>query len=197
MPSEVRDRVAAADRYWCFVGNSIVVILIVALMFRNGVSAASVGLRLEGWRGGIAVGISTGVLLVLIQGLLVKSFPNAGAGEATDYLRRGGRLLWVLIFLAGAFAEELWIAFCLVVLRLIGHSMLVSIATTAVVFGAAHPTYKTGAIAVAIKGAVSALLFFWCGSLIPMFLFHFIGNLGSLYWLRRAGSTPALRRGGE
>lgn len=191
MPPEVRDKAESADRYWYFLTDALIVMSVIALMSWNRVSAASVGLRLEGWRGGIALGILAGILLVLIQGLLVKSFPKAGAGEATDYLRRGGSSVWVLIFLAGAFAEELWIAFCLVVLRLAGHSMLMSIAATAVVFGAVHLTYRTGAVAVAVKGAVSALLFFWCGSLIPMFLFHFIGNLGSLYWLRRAGGAPA------
>ena len=61
-------------------------------------------------------------------------------------------------------------------------------AITVIVFAAVHYGYRLGGvIAIAMKGVVSALLFLWGGSLIPMFLFHFIGHLGSLYWARRAG----------
>jgi membrane protease YdiL (CAAX protease family) len=87
-------------------------------------------------------------------------------------------------FFSGAFAEELWIAFCVATFIATGHSNTLSVLTTSVVFGATHFEYRFGALAVVMYGAVSALLFLWLGSLIPMFLFHFIGNLGSLYWAR-------------
>jgi membrane protease YdiL (CAAX protease family) len=185
MPVDVRDRAESTDRYWYFLVDALTIAFVITLMSRNSVPAAWVGLRLERWRSNVVIGIAAGIVTVLIQGLLVRFFPNAGSGEAIDYLRRGGILLWVLIFSVGAFAEELWLALCLVMLRAVGHSAVISIAATAVVFGAVHFTYRFGAVAVAIKGAVSGLVFLWSGSLIPMFLFHFIGNLGSVYFARR------------
>ncbi|MGB6510055.1 MAG: CPBP family intramembrane glutamic endopeptidase, partial [Xanthobacteraceae bacterium] len=100
--------------------------------------------------------------------------------------RRRPVSLSVGIFLAGAFSEELWIAFCLVVLKSTGHSTLSCVGLTAIVFGIVHYQYHfSGAFAVALKGAASALLFLWSGSLVATFSWHFVGNLGSLYIARR------------
>ena len=119
------------------------------------------------------------------------------SGPFAYHVRRGSVALWVLIFLAGAFSEELWIAFCLAVLITALHSTFLSVAITVIVFAAVHYGYRLGGvIAIAMKGVVSALLFLWGGSLIPMFLFHFIGNLGSLYWARRAAGPPVSVSGG-
>jgi membrane protease YdiL (CAAX protease family) len=185
MPVEVRDKAESADRYWYFIVDAITIAFVIALMLRNGIPAARVGLRLEQWKSDLVIGVAAGVVIVLFQSLLGRFFPNAVSGSAADHYRRRSVRLWVFVFLSGAFAEEFWIAFCLVMLGAAGHSAVMSVVATAVVFGVVHFTYRFGAVAVAIKGAASALLFLWCGSLIPMFLFHFIGNLGSLYWLRR------------
>ena len=56
---------------------------------------------------------------------------------------------------------------------------------TVIVFAAMHYAYGFGGtVAVATKGSVSALLFLHYGSLVVTFLFHFVGNMGSLYWNR-------------
>lgn len=193
MPIAVRDRAESADRYWYFLVDAITVAFVIALMSRNSVPPASVGLRMEQWRSGLAIGMAAGIVVVLIQYLLVKFFPNATSGNATDYLRRRSIALWMSVFSLGAFAEEFWIALCLVAMRMNGHSLGMAIAVTASVFGAVHLSYRFGALAVAMKGAASGLIFIWCGSLIPMFLFHFMGNLGSLYWARHPANGPPSR----
>jgi membrane protease YdiL (CAAX protease family) len=186
MPVEVRDKAESTDRYWYFIVDAITIAFVIALMLRNGIPAARVGVRLAQWKNNVVVGVAAGIVSVLFQSLLTRFFPNAVSGSTVDHYRRRSVTLWVFVFVSGAFAEEFWIAFCLVTLRAAGHSAVISVVATAVVFGAVHFTYRFGAIAVAIKGAASALLFLLCGSLIPMFLVHFIGNLGSLYWLRAA-----------
>lgn len=191
MPVEVRDRAESMDRYWYFLVDAITIALVIALMSRSGVPAPEVGLQLEGWKSNVVIGIAAGIVTVLIESLVARFPSDAISRNATDYLRRGRVSFWVFVFFSGAFAEELWIAFCLVAMRTTGHTVITSIAATALVFGAVHFTYRFGALAVAIKGAASALLFLWCGSLIPMFVFHFTGNLGTLYWLRRAGGQPS------
>jgi membrane protease YdiL (CAAX protease family) len=187
MPAEVRDRAESVDRYLYFVMYALTAGFVAFLMLRNGVPAPSVGLQLEHWRSNVAIGTSAGALLVLLQSLIVRFLPEGAQPKTTDRFQRRSVGLWVFVFFVGTFAEEFWIAFCLVAMRTAGYSAVMSIAATAVVFGAVHLAYGFGgALAVALKGAISALLFLWCGSLIPMFLFHFIGNLGNLYWLRRS-----------
>jgi hypothetical protein len=185
MPVEVRVKAESTDRYWYFIVDAITIAFVIALMLWNGIPAVRVGLRLEQWKNNVVIGVAAGILSALLQSLLAKSFPNAVSGSAVDHYRRQSVRLWVFVFFSGAFAEEFWIALCLVMLRAAGRSAVMSVVATAVVFGAVHFTYRFGVVATAIKGAASALLFLWCGSLIPMFLFHFIGNLGGLYWLRR------------
>jgi uncharacterized SAM-binding protein YcdF (DUF218 family) len=57
---------------------------------------------------------------------------------------------------------------------------------TAGVFGLLHFGYRLGGILMmASYAAMSGLLFVLRCSLLPLFLFHFIGNVGVLYWTRR------------
>lgn len=185
MPNEVRDKAESIRLCLDFLVDALILGFVATLMLRNSVPAARVGLHLENWKSNAALGVTAGILLIVLLRLMFKC-TSIGASEIFVYrVRRGSLLLWVLIFVAGAFSEELWIAFCLVALMANGLAMPLSVAITAVVFGAVHYGYRLGVIAVALKGTISALLFLWSGSLIPSFLYHFIGNLSSLYWARR------------
>jgi membrane protease YdiL (CAAX protease family) len=161
MPPDVRDKAESADRYWYFLVDALTIAF-------------------------VPIGMAAGAIRALLLNLLAKLFPSVGPDTATGRLRTKSVPLWIIIFFTGAFSEELWIAFCLVVLRMASHSTTTCVAFTAIVFGAVHFEYRFGAIVTAMYGVLSALLFLWLGSLIPMFLFHFIGNLGSLYSARRA-----------
>jgi membrane protease YdiL (CAAX protease family) len=187
MPVEVRDKAESVDRYFYFVMYALTSGFIVGLMLGSGVHVAQVGLRLEHWGSNVAIGIAVGTLLVLLQGLMDRFLPKGAQPKTTDRFQRRSVGLWVLVSFVAAFAEEFWIAFCLVSMRATGHSEAMSVAVMAVVFGAVHLAYRFyGALSVAVRGVISALLFMWLGSLIPMVLFHFIGDLGNLYWLRRS-----------
>lgn len=187
MPRITQEKAERADRYWYFIVDAITIAFVVGLMLWNGVQPSRAGLHLENWKEGVSLGIVAGTLRLLLIGTLVKAFPRAAPDRTGPHrLWIGSFSLWTTIFLSGAFSEELWIAFCLVALMASGHSMVASVLLTAGVFGAVHFEYRFGAVATAIYGCVSALLFLWLRSLIPMFLFHFIGNMGSLYWARRA-----------
>lgn len=188
MPVAVRDKAESVDRYFIFIMYALTVGFVVALMSRSGVRTAAVGLRTERWGSNVAIGVAAGALLTLIQVLLVRLYPNLEPLPTTDRYQRRSVELWVIVGLVAAVVEEFWIAFCLASMTATGHSVFVSITATAAVFGAVHFKYRLGgALSVAARGVVSALLFLWLGSLIPMALFHFIGGLGNLYWLRRSG----------
>jgi membrane protease YdiL (CAAX protease family) len=186
MPGEIRDKAEDIRRYANFLGDILVLSFIATLMLRNSVPMARVGLHLENWKSNAALGITAATLLVTVQSLVAKFFRSSPSKQFAYSVRRGSILTWVLIFIAGSFSEELWIAFCLIALMATKHSAPVSIAMTMIAFAAIHYGYGLGgALAVAIKGTLSALLFLWTGSLVPSFLYHFIGNLGSLYRARR------------
>ncbi|HKV04946.1 MAG TPA: CPBP family intramembrane glutamic endopeptidase [Candidatus Acidoferrales bacterium] len=185
LPDDVRERAATVGRYANFLGDGLILGLVAVLMMKHSVAAARVGLHLAKWKTNIAVGTAAGVLLIGLQRLAIKSVPRGRPSPFAYRVRRGSVSLWVIVFAAGAFSEELWMAFCLVSLATTGHPVIVSIAITETVFAAVHYGYRLGGmVAVGLKGTLSAILFIWCGSLIPMVLVHFIGNLGSLFWAR-------------
>lgn len=182
-PVEVREKAAAYRRYAYFLGDAMILGLVALLMLRNSVPATRIGLHLANWKSNAAVGVAAGILRVLVQRLLVVVAPAIDPEDSFTWdVRRGAPSLWVLIFIAGAFSEELWVASCLVVLKATGHSSALSVAMTVVVFAAIHYSYGFwGAVGVALGESISALLFLHYGSLFVTFLYHFIGNLGSLY----------------
>jgi hypothetical protein len=185
MPQELRDRADAITRYLNFIVDALTVAFIAILARRISLEPASFGLHLTDWKRHVLAGLAAGILLIAAQGLIVRRVPIDPRHAFTYGVRKGSTLLWVLIFISSAFSEELWIAFCLVVLRTATHSAAVSVAMTVVVFAAMHYSYRFwGAVAVAVKGTISAILFLHFGSLIVTFFYHFVANLGSLYWNR-------------
>jgi hypothetical protein len=165
MPKEVRDRAETIRRYASFLMDTLILGLVAALMRRNLVPAARVGMHLDKWATNAVIGIASGMLLIVSQGLLTRFFPlGTSKNPFTDRVRQGSVLLWVVIFFVGVFSEELWIAFCLLTLRATGHSTVLSIAMTMIVFAAVHYGYRLGgAFAVALKGPFQPSFFFGPG----------------------------------
>ena len=184
MPDEIHEKAALVRRYANFLGDAVLVGLIAVLALRNSIGSAQLGLKLEHWEDNGAAGIAAGLLLVVVQGLIAQLVRVDAQNPFTYSVRRRSLAVWLLIFLAGAFSEELWIALCVVAFRSAGHAAVTAVATTAIVFAAVHYGYGFGAVIAGVKGAISALLFLHYGSLIVLFSFHFVGNLGSLYWNR-------------
>lgn len=185
MPQELQDRADAMTRRLNFLVDALTVASIALLAHRISRDPASFGLQLTDWKRHVLVGVTAGILLIAAQGLMVRRVPVDPRHAFTHGVRKGSPLLWVFIFISSAFSEELWIAFCLIVLRPATHSAAISIGMTVVVFAAMHYSYRFwGAVAVAVKGTISAILFLHFGSLIVTFFYHLVANLGSLYWNR-------------
>jgi membrane protease YdiL (CAAX protease family) len=187
IPLELVERVQLFDRYVLFIRDVLTISFVAGLMFWQSVPAAHVGLRLDEWKSNVAIGVVAGVLHVAISSVLTTLVPAAGNMPAMAYMRKGPIPLWIFLLITGAFAEEFWIAICLVVFRDTGYSTGLAVVFTAAVFGAMHFEYHFGgALALAMIGAISCLLFLWTGSLFATCLFHCIRNLGILYRLRRS-----------
>ena len=133
----------------------------------------------------LAVGIAAGTLRIVAQRLMLTRVSIDPEDHFTWEVQRGSLLLWSFIFAVGAFAEELWIAVCMVTLTAAGHGAAASVVMTIVVFALAHHHYGFwGAIGASAMEIPSPLMFLHYRSLIPLFFFHLIGNLGSIYWHR-------------
>jgi Type II CAAX prenyl endopeptidase Rce1-like len=185
MPQRLQDRSDAVTRYLNFLVDALVLAPIVGMSRAMGLGFARIGLQLASWKHDAAFGIAFGVLSIAVMGLLLRRVPIDPRHPFTYRVRKGSPLLWLFVFITGAFSEELWIAFCLVAFRTTGYSAAASVLMTVAVFAAVHYSYHFwGALAVAVKGTVSAMLFLHFGSLVVTFLYHFVGNLGSLYWNR-------------
>lgn len=182
MPPDLQEKAGQADRYWYFFVDTITVAFVVGLMFWDRVPPDRVGLQFANWKEGAVVGMAAALLRLVLMGALAGLFPWAVSRRNDPHVLWAQSVpVWTATFFCGALSEELWITFCLVAFMATGHSVAVSVFITALVFGTMHFEYRIGALTIAMYGAVSALLFVWLRSLISMFLFHFIGNLGSLY----------------
>lgn len=185
-PAVVRERAAAFRRDAYFLADGITVGLLAVLMARSSLPAAQFGIHLDNWGRNAAIGIVAATLRVAAQRLILVRVHIDPEHPFTWDVRRGALAQWTGIYVVGAFSEELWVAVCLVILMATGHTQTASVAMTMVVFAAIHRGYGGlwGALGATLWEVGSALLFLRYRSLIPPFLFHFIGNLGALYWHR-------------
>lgn len=184
-PIAIREKAAAFRRYAYFLGDGIVVSLVAIIAAAHSISSSQLGLHLDNWSRNAAIGMAAGALRIVAQRLMLYRVSIDPEDPFTWAVRRGSLGLWTFIFVAGAFAEELWIALCLVVLAAAGHAATVSVTITIIVFAASHYQYGFwGAIAVGVVEIASPLLFLHYRSLVPLFFFHLVGNLGSIYWHR-------------
>jgi Type II CAAX prenyl endopeptidase Rce1-like len=196
-PRKVRERAAVFRRYSYFLGDAIIVSLVAVVAAKDSLSMARLGLHLDDWNRNIIVGLAAGIARVVAQRLIFVRVPIDPEDSFTWDVRRGRLELWVAIMTASAFSEELWIALCLVTLTAAWHTLVASVAVTIIIFAAVHYAYGFyGSIGVGAVEIVAALLFIKYRSLIPPFLFHLVGNLGSLYWHRywRGGHSPRVER---
>ena len=118
MPEDVRERAAKIGRYACFLGDGLILGFVVILALKNSLAPARLGLHFHNWQTNAALGVTAGILLILMQRLVGKSTPRHSSHPFVYQARRGSVLLWVFIFIVGAFSEELWIALCLVTLTI-------------------------------------------------------------------------------
>lgn len=196
-PQEVDDQSDRVNRYLNFLVDALMLGLIAFVMHRTATSSTQVGLRFDSWKRDAVVGVFAATLLIAAQGLMLRRLPLDPRHAFTSRVRKGSPVLWVFIFAGGAFSEELWVALCLVVLREATHSVILPVVATLVVFAAMHYSYGLwGAMAAGAKETVSALLFLHFGSLVVTFSYHFIGNLGSLYWNRYSRHVNRMKPGG-
>jgi membrane protease YdiL (CAAX protease family) len=187
LPPQLVERAGSIDRYILLLRDVLTISFVAVFMFLQSVPAKLVGLRLDQWKSNVAIGVAAGVLHIALAGVLSPLVPAPSNMPAVAYLRKGSTPLWIFLLLIGAFAEEFWIALCLVVFRETGYLAGVAVLFTAVVYGAMHFGYHFGgALALAMMGAISCLLFLWTGSLFTTCLFHCIRNLGILHRLRQS-----------
>lgn len=184
-PLLVREKAAAFKRYAYFLGDSIIVGLVAVMMARSSLPAAQLGLHLDDCTRNAVIGIAAAALRVVAQRLILVRVPIDPEDSFTWNVRRGPPALWIGIYVTGAFSEELWVALCIVSLTGAGHTAGASVAMILTVFALLHYGYGfSGAVGAAVWELGSVLLFLHYRSLIPPFLFHFVGNLGALYWHR-------------
>jgi|SRR5208337_629837 len=184
-PAPVREKAEAYSRYALFLVDAIMTGLVFLFMRRCSLLAATVGLHVLNWKLYSGVGIGAALLLNALRRLFISRVPIDPADSYTQNVRGGSLLHWVCIFVAGAFSEELWLALCLVALKATGHSSVLSVFLTLLVFAMMHYSYGFwGAIGASLGESISALLFLHFGSLFVTFFYHFVANLGSLYFHR-------------
>ncbi len=186
MPPETALRSKKIDEYGIWLREFCLLIAVLVLTIHNSVPFSRIGLCLTGWRGNLAIGVGAGVLQMGLQGAVWKWSPIREGLLVDDRLLRGSIAEWTISNLFSVFSEELWIALSVVTLRQTGHSIVTSLVLVGSVFGAAHYQYRLGSVASALYGVTSASLFLWRGSLLSPCILHYVGNVGALYWARRA-----------
>lgn len=186
MPAELAQRAEKFRRYSAFLHDALTVVLVLLLGSYAHITASQMGMNRISWQRHLLVGCAMAVLWVGLQ-WIVKGFLRGNTGKTrSQFFRGGSALLWVFIFLSGAFAEEIWRSLCIVTLRNGGHRSAFVVLITAVVFTIAHiwegPFRALGRFPF---GVAAALVFIWTGSLLTTYFFHLIPNLAWTFWTRR------------
>lgn len=183
MPPELAQNAERIGRYVLWLRHGLVLAIVLGFATYQKLPFSQIGLNLQAWRRNALIGVGVGALQLGAQRLWWKVYPQTDAQDRRLAAEPGGN--WILSQIFSVLAEELWLALCVVSLIQAGRPNAMAVLLPATVFGALHYQYRAGAISTGILGAFSASLFLWRGSLIPPYLFHFIGNLGALYWARR------------
>jgi len=190
MPAEISEQMARVGRYMLLFIDISVGGLVVLMMRRHSVGAADLGLRAARWGFYLSLGCALGLSGAGLQVLLLNLISRAGRGLKGHYTQQGSASFWIMRFTVGAFAEELWRAFCLFAFLQTGHRISFAVVLTAIAFAAGHNVRSIGGVlGVVTVGLGLALLFVNTGSLVAVFAAHLTANLGGLYNLRRGGSA--------
>jgi membrane protease YdiL (CAAX protease family) len=76
--------------------------------------------------------------------------------------------------------------FCILAMTQLGGSVFFTVVLSSLIFGFGHLLLGVEAVpALALSAVPACLLFLWRGSILPLVLYHWIGNIGVLYWQRR------------
>jgi membrane protease YdiL (CAAX protease family) len=189
MPPEDVIRAEKANRFLQPLRDITMVAILSGLMIHQGIKAAQVGLSLEHWPLNLGIGAAAGLLVIGLQLLLRAWMASVGHTAENRSLLQGSIISWALSLFIGALAEEYWIVLCIVAMTQSGHSVPASVVVTALVFGSSHFLLGIEVVPILAMSAVpSCLLFLWRGSILPLLLYHWVGNLGVLYWERRNNS---------
>jgi hypothetical protein len=189
MPPPVQQKAETIDSYVWPVRDCFVIVSVIFLMNRANLRAALLGIHVGDWETNASIGVLASSLLFAIRRLLWKFFPAVKERLRNSEEFRGSAHRWWLEYLVSSFSQELWIAFCIVSMRQMHHSVVTSVVVTSAVFGAVHFPYRLGAFGPASLAVISGSLFIWRRSLLPSYLFHFLGNLGVLYRIRRGAAS--------
>lgn len=191
MPEGMRLKAEASGRYVLFVIDALLLVGVFYLAWRHRLPPDRMGVRLDHWETHALVGCFVGLAWEALKLAAAFLSPPSSSLRANDFMR-GSAFLWIVIFLTGSIAAEVWRAFTLVTLITSGHSAELAVMMSAIAFGIGHLRLRLGgALGAAVAGAVFAVLFLWSGTLVAPFAAHFTANTAHMYWLRRIVRTQA------
>jgi membrane protease YdiL (CAAX protease family) len=191
MPPEVAERSRKLRRYVMFMDDALIVALVLILSRTARITPPQMGLNLISWKRNLLLGCASGILWAALQWVVKRLFFSSSR-MTPRFFQGGSASLWILVFISGAFSEELWRSFCVVALKGTGHTTAFVVLVTAAVFAIAH---IWGGLARASGrfpfGLAAALVFVWTGSLLTTYSFHLISNLATIGWIRRDATKIA------
>jgi len=137
MPPDVAEKSEQFRRYAAFPVDLVVTVLVLFLALRNSLTISQLGLSSASWERKVLIGCGLGIMWVGLDWSLSR-ITFSPSRSRPSLFQKGSVSLWILIFLSGSFAEELWRSLCIVALMEAAHSKFFTVATTAFVFSIAH-----------------------------------------------------------
>jgi membrane protease YdiL (CAAX protease family) len=198
MPEHLKTLEERRGRRFLPLKYVLLFLAVYTLARRNTWRLAPVQTHARPWTSLLSAGIIGGVAIFGLRRAAALLSPSLAASEADDYVLRGPIALWLTIFLAAAFPEELWRAVCISSLQQNGYSVLVATVLPAFCFSLAHagglpPRIPPGfQIAVAEMGVGIALgvIFTWSGSVVAPCLANLVFYLSNFFWMRWRYRSP-------
>jgi hypothetical protein len=180
IPSDVMVQIEQSAINSAFVGQAILLVLVIFIVRRSGLAVADIGLSTRHWVGELLSGCGAGLVCVALYGFAALFVPST-SGVAHRWELRTPFWKWTTLSVSSAVVEELWRVSSLTLLR---EPQAIAVAVTAIAFGCGHAQSRLRIIVVSLLGVYLALVFFQSGSAWTLFAAHLVINIGVFVLLK-------------
>jgi membrane protease YdiL (CAAX protease family) len=193
LPPEVRQRSERNGRFLWLVRYVILILVCIFFARRYPIAPSMVMPATRPFTFTLLAGVSGGMLLLACRSGMRFAFAGLASNENQYDLLKGPAIFWLITFILGGFAEELWRASSILALIETDHTVNFAIVVSSIAFGLGRlggiPSRIHGetvdTVAEVLTGIILGGLYVWSRSVLAASLASIIYYTSLFYFLRR------------
>lgn len=182
VPADVAQRAELVGNVIPFFAQGTLLAVLWMLISHSRLTPRALGLTADDWESGVGFGVLAGLAWLGFYVVVLLAFRPSAERLARNWAVQVGLVYWLLLSASSAIVEEVWRAFCLVMLG--EHGNAIAVGVTTVAFGLGHPMPLGRALSVMLFAIYAASLFLETRSLLVTVLAHAIVNIGVFVLIR-------------